>query len=116
MGMSIALGQEPPRLPDPRIVDQRGREVGMLWHVPGGPRRRSLAFIECNPQLRRTFLTVADQISAYGESETPLFKKIRLWQEDGNNMSSLIPNTKVKGPNYVLHPLTREEEGAHGTD
>ncbi len=28
------------RLPDPRIVDQGGREVGILWHVPGGRRRR----------------------------------------------------------------------------
>ena len=53
MGMSIAFGPEPPwddwtqvslwRLPDPSMVNQRGREMGMLWHVPGRRRRRRLA-------------------------------------------------------------------------
>ena len=34
-------------------------------------RTLQLSYLECNPQLRRAFSKVADQISAYGESAHP---------------------------------------------
>ncbi len=33
-----------------------------------------LSYLECNPPLRRAFSKVADQISGYGESETPILR------------------------------------------
>jgi hypothetical protein len=65
-------------------------------------RTLQLSFLECNPPLRRAFSKVADQISGYGESETPILEKIRLRHADGNSMVQ-IPRTNIKG---ILVPTT----------
>jgi hypothetical protein len=65
-------------------------------------RTLQLNYLECNPQLRRVFSKVADQISAYCESETPILEKIRLWHAGGNSMAH-IARTNVKG---ILIPTT----------
>jgi hypothetical protein len=65
-------------------------------------RTLQLSYLKCNPQLRLAFSKVADQISAYGEIETPIFEKIRMWHADGNNMSHTL-RTNIKG---ILVPTT----------
>jgi len=65
-------------------------------------RTLQLSYLECNPQLRRAFSKVADQISGYGEIETPILEKIRLWHADGNSMAQ-IARTNIKG---ILVPTT----------
>ncbi len=59
-------------------------------------RTLQLNYLECNPQLRRVFSKVADQISACCESETSILEKIRLWHAGGNSMEH-IARTNVKG-------------------
>jgi hypothetical protein len=65
-------------------------------------RTLQLSYLECNPPLRRAFSKVAYQISGYGESETLILEKIRLWHPDGNCMAQ-IPRTNIKG---ILVPTT----------
>ena len=65
-------------------------------------RTLQLSFLECDPPLRRAFSKVADQISGYCESETPILEKIRLWHADGNSMAQ-IARTNLKG---ILVPTT----------
>ena len=59
-------------------------------------RTLQLSYVECNSQLRRAFSAAADEIAGYGEIETPILEKIRLWHADGKSMSQ-IPRTKIKG-------------------
>jgi hypothetical protein len=61
-----------------------------------------LSYLECNPQLRRAFSKVADQIWVYGESQTPILEKIKMWHADGNSMLHIL-RTNISG---ILVPTT----------
>jgi hypothetical protein len=70
-----------------------------------------LSFIGCNPQLRRAFSKVADQILAYSDRETPIFEKTRMWHEDRNNMS-LISKINVMGIPTTFCTRSLEKKGS----